>query len=261
LKLKDKIVLITDGASASGLAIAGRFKSEGAILALNVYPPDSGTSGEEWDFITRVNPVSKKEVDAASASVLEKYGRIDVVVHNNNKIIRSNLEDCDDETYDRTLEINVKSAFLFVQAAGLSMKKAGKGNFVFISSIHDEKPGGAAFAYSIAKGALKMLVKEMVLDMGPYNVRANILNMGPIEGHDKLFYSDLSPLYEYTRERIVNSRYNTLEDLANAALFFAGDDCSSANGSELRLDGGFLLTYYARNTNQLPKPRNIPAKS
>jgi NAD(P)-dependent dehydrogenase (short-subunit alcohol dehydrogenase family) len=261
LKLKDKVVLITDGASASGFAIAKRFKAEGAIIALNVYPQDTGKPDEEWDFITRANPVSKKEVDSAAASVLERYGRIDVVVHNNNEVIRVNLEDCDDETYDRALEINVKSAFLFVQAAGLSMKQAGKGNFVFISSIHDEKPDGAAFAYSIAKGALKMLVKEMVLDMGPYNVRANILNMGPMEGHDKLFYSDLSPLYEYTRERIVNSRYNTLDDMANAALFFAGDDCPSANGSELKLDGGFLLTYYARKTNQPPQPLNIPAGS
>jgi len=186
---------------------------------------------------------------------LEKYGRIDAVIHNNNEVIRANLEDCDDETYDRALEINAKSAFLFVQAAGLSMKQAGKGNFVFISSIHDEKPSGAAFGYSIAKGALKMLVKEMVLDMGPYNVRANIVNMGPMEGHDKLFYSDLSPLYEHAKERIANARYSTLEDLANAALFFAADDCPSANGSELKLDGGFLLSYYFhRSRDRSPEP-------
>jgi len=241
LKLKDKVVLITDGASASGLAITERFKTEGAILA-------------------NANAVSKKEVDAAVASVLEMYGRIDVVVHNNNEVIRANLEDCDDETYDRALQVNVKSAFLFAQAAGLPMKQAGKGNFVFISSIHDEKPSGAAFAYSIAKGALKMLVKEMVLDMGPYNVRANIINMGPMEGHDKLFYSDLSPLYENAKERIPNARYSTLEDLANAALFFAADDCPSANGSELKLDGGFLLSYYVlRRPNPSPPPPDIPA--
>jgi NAD(P)-dependent dehydrogenase (short-subunit alcohol dehydrogenase family) len=123
---------------------------------------------------------------------------------------------------------------------------------VFISSIHDEKPTGAAFTYSIAKGALKMLVKEMVLDLGPHNVRANIVNMGPMEGHDKLFYSDLSPLYEHTKERIVNARYCTFEDVANAALFFAADGCPSANGSELKLDGGFLLTYYVKKRPPLP---------
>ena len=240
MKLKDKVVLITDGASALGQAIAERFKTEGAILVMNV-----------------CSPVSKKEVDAAVASVLKKYGRIDVLIHNNNEVIRANLEDCSDEVFDQALGINVKSAFLFAQAAGAFMKQAGKGNFVFISSIHDEKPNGAAFTYSIAKGALKMLVKEMVLDLGPFNVRANIVNMGPMEGHDKLFYSDLSPLYEHTRERTVNARYCTLEDVANAALFFAADDCASANGSELKLDGGFLLTYYARK-RIVPPPENSP---
>jgi len=242
LKLKDKVVLITDGASASGPAIAERFKAEGAILVMN-----------------ECSPVSKKEVDAAVSSVMEKYGRIDVVIHNNNEVIRANLEDCSDEVFDRALGINLKSAFLFAQTAGAFMKQAGKGNFVFLSSIHDEKPNGAAFTYSIAKGALKMLVKEMVLDMGPYNVRANIVNMGPMEGHDKLFYSDLSPLYEHTKERIVNATYCTFEDVANAALFFAADDCASANGSELKLDGGFLLSYYFRR-QRLPPPQNIPVE-
>jgi NAD(P)-dependent dehydrogenase (short-subunit alcohol dehydrogenase family) len=241
LKLKDKVVLITDGVSALGLAIAERFKTEGAILAMNERPP-----------------AGKKEVDAAVSSVLEKYGRIDVVIHNNNEVIRADLEDCSDEVFDRALEINLKSAFLFAQAAGAFMKQAGKGNFVFISSIHDEKPNGAAFAYSIAKGALKMLVKEMVLDLGRYNVRANIVKVGPMEGHDKLFYSDLSPLYEHTKERIVNATYVTPKDVANAALFFAADDCPSANGSELKLDGGFLLTYYARN-KIVPQPQNNSA--
>jgi NAD(P)-dependent dehydrogenase (short-subunit alcohol dehydrogenase family) len=138
------------------------------------------------------------------------------------------------------------------------MKQARKGNFVFISSIHDEKPNGAAFAYSISKGIAKMLAKEMVLDMGPYNVRINIVNVGPMEGHDKLFYSDLSPLYEYTKERIVNERFTTLEEIANAALFFAGDDCPSTNGSELILDGGFLLSYFVRRKNWPPQPQSIP---
>jgi len=257
LKLKDKVVLITDGASASGLAIAECFKAEGAILAINVCHPSGTIKIEEQGILTYANPVSKKEVDAAIASVLEKYGRIDVVIHNNNDVIRANLEDCSDEVFDQALGINVKSAFLFAQAVGVYMKQARKGNFVFISSIHDEKPNGAAFTYSLAKGALKMLIKEMVLDLGPYNVRANIVNMGPMEGHDKLFYSDLSPLYEHTKERIANATYSTLEDVANAALFFAADDCASANGSELKLDGGFLLAYYF-SRKRSPQPQNTP---
>ena len=269
MKLKEKVVLITDGLSAAGVAIAERFKAEGAILALNVYRSDNKgfdtphpvnlaeTKGEP-DMLTFANPVSKKEVDDAVSSVLARYGRIDVVIHNNNEVVKANLEDCDDETYDRALDINAKSAFLFVKAAGAPMKQARKGSFVFISSIHDEKPNGAAFAYSIAKGAVKMLAKEMVLDLGPFNIRTNIVSMGPMEGSDKLFSSDLSPLYEHTKERIPNESCCTPEEAANAALFFAGDDCPSANGSELRLDGGFLLSYYTRANRSFSPQENFP---
>ncbi|GHV69864.1 2-deoxy-D-gluconate 3-dehydrogenase [Spirochaetia bacterium] len=231
MKLKDKVVILTDGSSPLGAVIAERLKQEGAIIA------SSGAA----------HAVSKKDVDGAVLSILDKYGKIDVVVHNNNEVIRANLEDCSDELYDRALNINLKSAFLMVQAAGVSMKAAKSGNFVFVSSIHDEKPTGAAFGYSIAKGALKMLVREMVLDMGPLNVRTNIVEAGPLEGDDEKFYSDISPLYEHTRERIVNGQYGTMEDIANAVLFFAGNDCPAANGSELKLDGGFLLSYLLRS--------------
>ena len=275
MKLKDKVVLITDGASPTGLEIAERFKAEGALLCLNVsrdilVSASSLTEGidkalavrrsaalatllaEDSGVLVHANPAVRKEVDAAVAAVLDKYGRLDVVVHNNNEVIRATLEDCSDEAFDMTMEINAKSAFLFTQAAAEPMKQAAKGNFVFISSIHDEKPSGAAFAYSLAKGALKMLVKEIVLDLGPHNIRANIVNMGPMKGDEEIFSSSVSPLYEHTKERIANMRLCTLEEVANAALFFASDDCPSANGGSLVLDGGFLLSYFSGRKRMHP---------
>ena len=263
MKLRDKVVLITDGASSTGLAIAERFIAEGAVLVLNVPPDTTGSTARaaavatllaaESGVLIHANTVSKKEVDSGVAAVLDKYGRLDVVVHNNNEVTRAALEDCGDDVFDRALAINAKSAFLFAQAAGAAMKEKGRGNFVFISSIHDEKPNGAAFAYSIAKGVLKMMVKEMVLDLGPHNIRANIVNMGPIEGDQELFLSELSPLYEHTKERIANARYSTPEDAAAGALFFASDDCPSANGACLTLDGGFLFSYFS-SRKKFPLP-------
>jgi NAD(P)-dependent dehydrogenase (short-subunit alcohol dehydrogenase family) len=129
------------------------------------------------------------------------------------------------------------------------MKEKKSGTFVFLSSIHDEKPFGASFAYSMAKGCLKNLAREMVLDMGDLNIRTNVVTMGPIEDGWKPFYSDLSPLYEHTKERVRGPRLGNIDDIAEAVLYFAGDDSAFANGSELRLDGGFLLTYGFRRRN------------
>ena len=114
-----------------------------------------------------------------------------------------------------------------------------------------------------------MRAREMVLDMRPFNGRTNMVEAGPLEGDDEKFYSDSSPLYEHTRERIVNGQYGTMEDIANAVIFFAGGDCPAANGAELKLDGGFLLSYLLRSKKKaniepfdpallLQLPRQLP---
>ena len=260
MKLKDKAALITDGASKTGIAIAKRFKEEGAIVALVLGPEASQEETGQWDLILHMGADSKKDVDAAVSAVLEKYGRIDIVVHNNNEVIPESLEDCNDENFESAMAVNAKSAFLYAQAAGAAMKQAGKGCLVFVSSIHDEKPSGAAFAYSIAKGAVKMLVKELVLELGRYNVRANLLSVGPMEGHEKLFYSDISPLYEHAKEKIANGQFVRAEEVANAALFFASDDCPQATGCDLVLDGGFLYSYIIRK-RPLQKPEDFMGDS
>ena len=117
------------------------------------------------------------------------------MVHNNNEVAGRDLENSDDAAYDQALDVNMKSAFLFVRAACKPMKKARRGNFIFVTSVHDEKPNGFDFAYSLAKGSLKMFSKEMTLELGPYGIRTNLINVGPLKGEEELFYDEVSPIY------------------------------------------------------------------
>ncbi|MDR0400635.1 MAG: SDR family oxidoreductase [Treponema sp.] len=246
--LKDKVVFITDGLSPAGQGIAARLAEEGARVAANVFPAGPGSSVRA-ELVTHGDPLSGASIEGAVREVLDTYGCIDVLVFNNNELIPAALEFCDDETYDRVMGVNVKSAYLYVRAAGPAMKERRAGNFVFVSSIHGEKPFGGCFAYSMAKGCLKNLAREMVLDMGKYNIRTNVIEMGPMEGSWEDFYSDASPLYEHARERVNGPRMGTVQDIAEAVLYFAGGGSGFANGSELRLDGGFLLTYVTARRN------------
>ncbi|MDR3248082.1 MAG: SDR family oxidoreductase [Treponema sp.] len=245
MRLKDKVAFITDGASPAGQGIAARFVEEGAHVAVNIFPVEPAPS-PPTELVTHADPSSKMAIDQAVQTVLARYGQIDILVFNNNEVIPAALETCDDATFDHLMAVNVKSAFLYVTAAGPSMKERRSGNFVFLSSIHDEKPFGGCFAYSVAKGCLKNLAREMVLDMGRFNIRTNLVEMGPIEDEWERFYSDLTPLYENVAERVRLPRMGTIRDITEAVLYFAGEDAGFANGSELRLDGGFLLTYYTR---------------
>ncbi|MDR0643280.1 MAG: SDR family oxidoreductase, partial [Treponema sp.] len=221
---------------------------EGALVAANVFPAGLAPPPRA-ELVSSADPLSKAGIDAAVRGVLERYGRIDSLIFNNNELIPATLEGCDDETYDRIMAVNIKSAYLYVISAGAAMKERQAGNFVFVSSIHDEKPFGACFAYSMAKGCLKNLAREMVLDMGKFNIRTNVIEMGPMEDNWENFYSQLSPLYEHAKERINGRRMGNIRDLTEAVLYFAGEDSGFANGSELRLDGGFLLTYTTRRRN------------
>jgi NAD(P)-dependent dehydrogenase (short-subunit alcohol dehydrogenase family) len=249
MKLNNKVAFISDGANKTGVRIASLFESEGATVIRNIFPGDASGSGA---LIVHADPLSKEQIEESIKTVLDRYGRIDIFVHNNNEVIPASLEDCTDEAYDRAVQVNMRSAFYYVRAIGPAMKKARQGAVVFVSSIHDEKPGGGAFAYSVAKGAVKMFAKEMVNEFGQYNIRTNLVSSGPLEGEEKLFYSRLSPLYEYTAERISNHKPGKNEDIAKAVLYFAGDDGDFTNGAELRLDGGFLMTYFQSPVSSLP---------
>lgn len=246
MKLDGKVALITDAASPSGKAIAERFSREGARLILNT--PGGTSSGPDASgvFLGNAAPADKGQIDTLVKAAVKAMGGIDILVHNNNHPRQNKLLDCTDEEFLDIMDSDAKSAFLFTQAVGRRMKKAGSGRIIFVSSIHAEKPTGCTFPYSLAKGAVKMLAKETALDLGPYGVQTNTIERGPSAGDEEIFIDgNVSYLYENLTERIPDKTLGTPEELAELALFFACGD-RVVNGADLRADGGFLLSYIPR---------------
>lgn len=241
MRLLDKVILISDAASDSGKAIAEAFAKEGAILALNG-GSDMGLPADKTAYFS-YTPWLEEQAEALVAAVVERFGRIDGLVHNHNQATRLSLLECTDEQFEEALDVNAKSAFLLTCAAGRRMKEAGGGAILYISSIHDEKPTGSTFAYSIAKGAVKMLARETALNLAPYGVRTNVINMGPVQGDDLRFISSLTRTYECLEQRIPLEQVGNWEQLAQLAIPFMGEECSWLNGADIRLDGGFYLQY------------------
>lgn len=242
MRLQNKVVLISDAASESGKAIAAAFAKEGAILALNG-GEESGAFSKESTAYFSYSPWKEDEAEALVAAVVDRFGRIDGLVHNQNQATKLSLLTCSDEEFEQAMDVNAKSAFLLTQAAGRRMKEAGSGAILYISTIHDEKPTGSTFAYSVAKGTVKMLARETALNLGPYGVRANLINMGPVQGDDQRFGSPLTRTYECLEQRIPLERYGTWDQLGALSIPFIGDECSWLNGADIRLDGGFYLQY------------------
>ncbi|MDR2649470.1 MAG: SDR family oxidoreductase [Clostridiales bacterium] len=230
MRLSDKIILITDAGTPLGKAAAAAFTKEGAV----VVAPEA--------------VIAKTDIDKIVSDTLVKYGRIDVLAYSHDELIKSSVENSSDEQFERMILVNAKTAFLYTQAVGRAMKDAHGGNIIYFGSIHSEKPTGSAFAYSAAKAAVKMLCKEAALDLGIYNIRANIIEVGGLKGDEERFAGTVSPLYVDMTGKIPGGRPGSAEDAAKVSVFLASEDSVLLNGADIRADGALTLKYMPRVT-------------
>ena len=259
LKLKDRVAFISDADHPSGRAIAKKLADEGARLVLNSRSNGASIAGDVASYekagaevlVTSSALVTTEAVVSVLGECVAKFSRVDMLIHNHNVVTKMDIEHCDEETFKRALDENTKTAFLCTQIFGKQMGDIGGGQVVYVSSIHDEKPTGSAFLYSISKGAVKMLCREAALDLGRRDVRVNLIELGPVEGDNERFASEISDLYLDYQTRIPSTHLGTYEDVANLVWFLVIDESRFLNGADIRMDGGFTLHYMDHKMRKL----------
>lgn len=264
MRLRDKIVMITDADSASGRAIMLRLSGEGAHFLLV-----SDSAGQAIDrelaalrkagskaVVTRANLQSRPEVAAMLRQAAEQLGPVDALIHNADRFKPIDVEHGEPEVFLELLHTNAKTAFVCAQTVGRQMADRQTGTIVFINSIHAEKPTGTSFAYSAAKGAVQNLAREAALVLGRNGVRVNTILMGPVEGDEERFGGGFSDLYDDYLRKLPSLALGDYGDLADAVLFLCSDEARYINGADLRLDGGFLLHYLDSKKKAVPAARS-----
>ena len=164
------------------------------------------------------------------------FGPVDVLVNNAGVYRRTTVMDTDPEEWDWIMDVNAKGAFLGIKAAIPSMRRAGSGSIVNLSSIAG-LIGGAASAYNASKGAVRLLTKSTAFQHGREGIRCNSVHPAPIETS----MGDLAAPPEVREERIAEiplNRFGRPEEVAQGVLFLASDESSYVTGSELVIDGG-----------------------
>ncbi|RAP77916.1 SDR family NAD(P)-dependent oxidoreductase [Paenibacillus montanisoli] len=251
MKLKNKVVFITDADSLSGKAIINRLAAEGAHFILNTSAagsenqtnPASLETGESKAVIVQVDLCKSSEVVPMLEEAERQLGPIDILVHNSDVVKPALIETCEEQLFNEIMDANAKSAFICTQAAGKLMAARQSGKVVYVSSIHDSKPTGSSFAYSASKGAVALLAREAALVLGRHGINVNLIQMGPVEGDNERFKSDISALYDSYQYKVPNAVLGTHDDLGNLVLFLCSDEARYVNGANIRFDGGFLLHY------------------
>jgi 3-oxoacyl-[acyl-carrier protein] reductase len=251
MRLKDKVAVVTGAGRGIGQAIALAYAREGAHVVVNDIDPATAeaTAAEAARLGSKslavVADIAKPtDIARLIETTVRERGRVDIVVNNAMKIVPGKLEELPEASWDTTMNIGLKGAFLVSQAAARHMIRHRSGCFVNIASVAGVFPYNWAGAYSVVKAGLIMLTQLMALEWAPYGIRANAIAPGYIRTPGtEAMYAD-PEIYEGRRKGVPMGRVGSGEDVTGVAVFLASDEARYTTGSLVGADGGQAIGYF-----------------
>jgi len=253
MKLEGKVALVTGSAQGIGKAIALRLAKEGADIVIDDRKIGEGaeeTAGEIRALGRRVflfqgdlakHDDNRRMVQESVAAL----GKIDVLVNNAGVEKSADFVDITEEDYDFVLGINLKGTFFATQEFVKHLLATGNaGRIINISSVHEELPFPHFATYCASKGGLKMLCRDLAIELGPHGITVNNIAPGAIETPINKHLLNSPDLLKALLANIPLGRLGEPEDVAGLAVFLASDDAKYITGSTLFADGGLLWNYH-----------------
>lgn len=245
--LQDQVALVTGASSGIGRATAEALGRQGARVAVNYLKNQAGAEqaverirqagGEALPI--RADVTSSSDVRGMVAAVRREWGRIDILVNNAGDLIaRHTLADMTEDYWDNIMALNLKSAFLCVQAVWEEMAARKSGCIVNVSSIAGRNGGGpGAAAYAAAKGGLLTYTKGLAKELASHGVRVNGVAPGLI---DTPYHERYSPpeLFKKYISTIPMGRAGTAEEVADVITFLASPQARYLTGETIEVNGG-----------------------
>ncbi len=247
MELKDKVALVTGAASGIGAAVAAAFAREGAHVFMVDVDKKGGRALEEklkaagYDVYFIKGDVSKAaDTDTVFEAVSRRHGRLDVLVNNAGMAYRGTLEELTEQQWDRQIDINLKSVYLYCHRAIPMMKRNGGGVILNTGSCTSLVGVPDYAAYVGSKSGMLGLTRAMALDHAADGIRVNIICPSGIVTPlmDRQFAVDPGE-----KERVLSlhpiARMATPEEVAELYVFLASDKGSFYTGTAFPVDGGY----------------------
>ncbi|MDW4573660.1 3-oxoacyl-ACP reductase [Microbacterium sp. M3] len=248
-RLKDRVAIVTGGASGIGLATARRFAAEGARVVIGDLDPASGEVAADLvdGVFRRVNVADEAEVNAVFDGVAAEFGRLDIAFNN------AGISPADDDSiettelpaWDRVQDVNLKSVYLCSRAALRHMVPAGRGSIINTASFVALLGSATSqISYTASKGGVLAMTRELGVQFARQGIRVNALCPGPVNTPllQELFAKDP----ERAQRRLVHvpmGRFAEPEEMAAAVAFLASDDASFITATAFVVDGGITNAY------------------
>lgn len=257
MRLANRVALVTGGTQGIGRGIAARLAKEGAdvIIAGRVNDEKAQASAEQILAEGRrvhVFAGDISHVDVCRRLVregLEHMGQIDIVVNNAGVEKNAPFWDITEQHFDTTMGVNLKGAFFITQEFVRYIREerekgiARRGKIINTSSVHEELPFPNFTSYCASKGGMKMMMRNLAIELAPLGITVNNIAPGAIETPMNRHLLNNPELLTALLNNIPLKRLGKPEDVAGVAAFLASDDADYVTGSTYYVDGGLLWNY------------------
>lgn len=265
-ELNGKVAIVTGGASGIGAGIVEKFAAEGARVVIADVDPDRGealAANLGGDVIFRRTDVADPDqVGALVAGAVEKFGGLDVMVNNagvSSKLHRSFLDD-DLADFQRVMSVNVLGVMAGTRDAARQMSTTGGGSIINLTSIGGIQAGGGVMTYRASKAAVVMFTQSSAIELAHYDIRVNAIAPGSIptpilaSSASGKTPEELEAFEQKLRAQMRADRplqrEGTPEDVAEAALYLAGERSRYVTGTVMRVDGGTAAGKVVRHRSE-----------
>jgi 2-dehydro-3-deoxy-D-gluconate 5-dehydrogenase len=246
-KLDGKVAFVTGSSSGLGAAMAIALAEAGADVVCHASKP-----GGAQDTAAKIAQTGRQTAEVAGdmadketparliAEIVEKFGRIDILINNAGTIRRSPAVDFSEEDWSTVLEVNLSSIFRISQAAGRNMVENGGGKIVNIASLLSFQGGITVPAYTASKSGVAGLTKAFANEWAKHKINVNAIAPGYFATNNTAALQADETRNRQILERIPAGHWGNPEDLAGAAVFLSSAASDYMQGHILVVDGGWM---------------------
>ncbi|GAC1334744.1 MAG: SDR family oxidoreductase [Candidatus Dormibacteria bacterium] len=247
-RLDGRVAVITGGSRGIGRSIAEEFARRGAAVVITARKPEEL---EETAKAIRVeggdatgivaHAATEEAIDSLVDQVLEKHGRIDILVNNAaTNVAFAQLTDMETAAWDKTLEINLRGPFILSKVVVNRWMKEHGGNIINVCSIAGFRGDPMMGAYSVSKAALVMLTRVQARELGVYGIRVNGIAPAVIKTKFSRVLYETEEIRKHAESQAALGRVGEWNEVAGTAVYLASEASTYVTGSIALVDGGTL---------------------
>jgi glucose 1-dehydrogenase len=251
--LTGKVAIVTGAGRGIGQEIAKRLGSEGAKVVVDYVDPPAGAqetqraiqkAGGEAEIV-QADVTKGDEIRNLVDTAWKRFGSADILVNNAGVEHRSDFWDTTEEEYDKVLAVNLRGPFFLTQEFVRRLRSAKRpGRIVNISSVHEEMAFPGFSTYCCSKGGMRMLMRDLAVELGPLGITVNNVAPGAIVTPINKALLEDKPKLDALLKNIPLGRLGTTHDVAGLVAFLASDDAAYVSGATFVIDGGLMRNYH-----------------